>query len=118
MSCITQQQLEANFTGRALLSGGEQYFDIPTSFDFIESCGKNGFAVIGVEGFEIIEGKLAPRMDLIADFSELNAPIWSEFMDCANHSAISFAKEIENRSVLLGFTILSRSEWETERQSS
>lgn len=111
MPSITEQQLEALFGDRSLLRGRERYFDLSTSSDFIESCSENDFAIIGMEGFEMVEGALAPRMDLIADLSGLRAPTWSEFKEHANRSAKGFLKAINDREVLLNFTVVSRSEW-------
>ncbi|MDP3156562.1 MAG: hypothetical protein Q8N23_28075 [Archangium sp.] len=109
---ITEQQLEAFFADRSLLRVGERYFDLPTSSDFIEACIENDFAIIGIEGFEMVEGGIRPRMDLIADFSERDALTWSNLKDRANRSALAFRNAVTDHAVLLNFTVVNRTEWE------
>ncbi|MDP2269634.1 MAG: hypothetical protein Q8K32_02810 [Archangium sp.] len=109
---LTAQHLEALLADRSVLRGGERYFDLPTSSDFIEACIENDFAIIGIEGFEMVEGGIRPRMDLIADFSERDALTWSHLKDRANRSAIDFLSALNDPVVHLNFTVLSSSEWE------
>jgi hypothetical protein len=112
MSPITEQELQERFSDRSIRRGGERYFDVGVGSDYIDACVENDFAIIGIEGFDMVNDALAPRMDLIADFSELTAPTWREFKDHSIRSARAFVNQIHDSSVLLNFAVLSRSEWE------
>lgn len=113
MSKSAEQQLEARFSDRSVLRGRERYFDLATAPTYVEACEQSDLAIIGIEGFEIENETLTPRMDLIADFSKLaTLTTWPQLREQATWAAKEFLSQIRERQVFLNFTLLSRSEWE------
>jgi hypothetical protein len=113
MSRNLEQQLEARFADRSLYLGGERYFDLATAPTYVEACDESDLAIIGIEGFEIQNETVTPKMDLIADFSTLvTATTWLRLREQATRAAKEFLSQIRDRQIYVNFTLLSRSEWE------
>lgn len=95
--------------------GGELYFDLATGYELIEACRSGDFAIIGVEGFQVLAEGLRSKMDLIADFSALSAAPWAVFQESGSRFAKAFLDSIEDRAVIVTFVTLSRAETERKR---
>ena len=79
MPYYSEEQLQAMFKDYSIERNGEFYLDITSSQDFVSACSGNNFAILGIEGVEIIEQSINPRLDLIADFSTNLMNDWQEF---------------------------------------
>jgi len=49
--------------------------------EFLETCHLADLAILGVEGFEIKDKYLSPRLDIIADFSENIDANWDQYKE-------------------------------------
>ncbi|MBS0352037.1 MAG: hypothetical protein JSR33_12825 [Proteobacteria bacterium] len=72
-------QIEEKFKEYNLFQGGELYIRAPFLLEFIEECAKQNIAIIGIEGFKVINNQLEPKLDAIVDFSELTHADWETF---------------------------------------
>jgi hypothetical protein len=63
--------------------------------DFIQTSRRAGLAVIGIEGFHILQdGSIKPNMDEIADFSDIEAGIWDEYIEKCTEASVHFIKQM------------------------
>ena len=92
------------------VSGGEFYLAAAAVQRFLEACQGELLAVIGIEGFTLLDGKLMPDLDLIADFSSfLRADgTWEVLVRQTMHEARLFVGHIPPRpDRWLNFTLVS-----------
>lgn len=67
---------QSEFQGDKFRKGAETFIAADDALDFIEYCREHGFAVVGVEGFRELAGKIQPQMDMISGFN-FNDQEWS-----------------------------------------
>ena len=108
---VTEQDLREAFATRSLVRGGEQYFDRENAVAFMAACAENDLAPVGLEGFDVRGATVSPRLDQIADFSNLTAPSWTELKEKAVAAARAFLNQVEGSVTHFAVTLLSRSEW-------
>jgi hypothetical protein len=85
-------------------SGGTPLYDIAASEKLLASCKKHGIAVLGIEGFVLMNRGRYPKMDYIADFSSLVDR--DDFMDASIHSAYKFLELAKDeKNILFEFVL-------------
>lgn len=66
----------------------------------VQACKSGSFLILGIEAFRLAEGNIVPKIDLIADFSELISKQWDEACLEAARSAESYFGEAKGRTDL------------------
>ena len=100
-----------------LVSSGKRYVARKSLKYFIELCTEYDFAIIGIEGFQFSNKKIIPNMEYIADYSEITATSWEKYRETCNQSAIAFQEKIIiDASLFFEITILSKSEWASNKK--
>jgi hypothetical protein len=92
-------------------SGNEEYIERGSCVGFVQLLSDNNFAVIGIELFEVSDGKIRPLMDWIADWSQyiLNEK-GAEVEKCREWS-LKFLSSCPSGPHIYGnFTVLSHEE--------
>jgi len=96
----------------SICRGGEMYIRRRSVSKFINLCGQNNIAIVGIEGFNLSGEKIIPDMNLIADLSCSKGKIWSDYMQNCNDSTIMFFDQmIAESNLIFSFTLLSEHEW-------
>lgn len=72
---------------------------------FVALCKRHRFAIVGIEGFFVREGKAVPDMDAIADFSEIQD---DNVVDGSAQAAEDFFRNIEPLAILFDFVLAQR----------
>lgn len=76
--------------------GGEIFIPENRYLEFVKGCGEESFLIIGIEGFILEENKTIPRMDMIADFSNLTSVIdWDIAIERSFLSSHKFFESLE-----------------------
>lgn len=106
---LTKDLIYKQFSNLGINQGGDLYLDQPHSLQFIETCRRNGLAVIGIEAFTNREGSLTPQMDRIADFSTLKAESWDQFCEKCYEASLSFLQKMNPiQNIVINFTVLEK----------
>lgn len=109
---MDEEELIQRFAERGVNRGAEWFFSPSVCLELVDECERNSLAVVGIEGFKIVDSKVFPKVDLITDWSEIEATNWAAFV--AETSALSrkFIKtEVPTEDGLfLNLTILSQSD--------
>jgi len=92
---VTEQGLREAFAARSLVRGSEQYFAPGAALAFMDACTEHDLAPVGIEGFDVRRAEVSPRLDQIADFSELAAEPWTVFKEKALATARTFLEKSE-----------------------
>lgn len=107
-----------SFGDKVYRSGSEEYIQLDSCVDFVNMLCENKLAVIGVELFEISNGKVRPRMDWIGDWSEgINYENDTIFQECRDWTLQFLAKCPTGPFFFGNFTVLSEEEMRLRRQS-
>jgi fructose-1-phosphate kinase PfkB-like protein len=63
--------------------------------DFIKTSKRSGLAVIGIEGFHLLQnGSIKPNMDEIADFSDVEADVWEDYIEKCTTASENFIRQM------------------------
>jgi hypothetical protein len=110
------EHLRQELAGVTLVSGGEVYVPASAAPDALRICREQGFAILGVEGFEVLVDKVKPDLDLIADFSRLleGAGEWASLAARTHDEAQTFIQGVP-RSRYLNFTVVAEEEFRVGR---
>lgn len=109
---ISDAQPMADFQDRGIMQAGELYLPVREALAFVSHCEEAGLAVMGAEAFTRHEGRLEPRLDLIADASGLEAGTWRTFREKSNAFIRSFLEGMgAGEDVVINLTVLSEDEW-------
>ncbi len=83
------------FSDAGFVSGTEFYVRADAAAAYVDECARRGLVVLGLEAFDRQEGRLKPRLDLIADFSNLvdSKKAWSEAVATSHAEALQFLKD-------------------------
>lgn len=85
--------------------GNVPLFNIQDGIKLINFCEKHNIAVLGIEGFKIINDKRVPDLDYIADFSALMMVSGDNFPSVSRISALKFLNTIGNEEILIEFEL-------------
>lgn len=91
---------------------GAQLFDVALSKKVLDKCEEYDVAVLGIEGFIVLEGRRIPDMNCIADFSELIEIAGGDFPKCSRKAAIKFIEEFVDHDTLVEFVLVKFQEGE------
>jgi hypothetical protein len=81
-------------------AGGLQLIAAADAPAFLEACLTAHCQILGIEGFEILDGEVRPEMEAIADFSEIDDP------DQTVAEARRFLDAVEDQELAFEFTIV------------
>lgn len=101
------------FASSGIVSKGELYLPLEAARRIVERCREKSIVVLGVEAFELRLGKIHPRVDLIADFSEAldGSSGWIDTVTRTTRDALSFLDEVGHVAPTLhvNFTLKAKS---------
>ncbi len=108
---MTSEQFIEKYRVYSLFKSNEVFLPPVRAFEFIEESFKHGFAILGIDGIKIIDGKKHAPMEMIADFSSAirTSETWDVYREVCQRAAKEFlnlyAKE---PSVSFTFVLLSK----------
>ena len=89
---------------------------VDKAIEFLNDCHNNDLAVIGIDGFEIIKGFIKPRIDIIADFSNLEVHDWESYKKRCYSSALEFLQHFkEEANIGYMFVVIGRQEYDIQK---
>ena len=96
-------RLLLEFASTGVVSKGELYLPVDVARNLVGRCRERSIVILGVEAFELLDGKILPRLDLIADFSEAleTSTVWSETVTGTAVDAGRFLDEVERTAPAL-----------------
>jgi hypothetical protein len=85
----------------------EIFFRSDAVLKFIDWCDENDISIIGIEGFEVKEHSITPRLDMIADFSESlgRNDDWNLLREKLNQSARNFFVDSDIHGLVFNFVV-------------
>lgn len=94
--------------------GGGVYIPENRYLEFVKKCKEESFLIIGIEGFILEENKTIPRMDMIADFSNLTSVVdWDIAVERSSLSSHKFFESVEKLDNLyFNFVCITKDEAE------
>ncbi len=107
MNNMLNDSLKETF-GKAKESHGELYFPEEIVMDLIAWCDRHNIAILGIEGFEWSQGRITPKLDLIADYSSLfnTGKDWVEIKNRSVNLSKSFVElnKLKENNLFFNFT--------------
>jgi hypothetical protein len=79
--------IQQTLAGRTTCRGGTLYVEREAALDVVRLSRTHGIPILGFEGVIIEDATMTPRLDLIADFSELERRTTDEWADASARSA-------------------------------
>lgn len=89
-----------------ILWKGIPLFNIQDACKFLDLCEEFNIAVLGIEGFKIINDYRIPDMECIVDFSEIMESMKDDFPKYSRQCSLDFIKNYVNDDVLIEFEIV------------
>lgn len=100
----TETNLIKKYLDKGVLYGNELIIRKVFCDEFISSSKSLGLAVVGIEGFnQLKDGNMQPNMDEIADFSEIEANDWDEYLSFCTSAARNFIKHMLSKGESYGY---------------
>jgi hypothetical protein len=108
----TEQQLYEKYRLLGIVSGEELVLPTQYAQQLVDSCEESNLAIIGIDGFTILNGAIRPELGIIADFSSVQEGHWSKYRQRCNQAARRFLSNFRHQDNLsFSFTMLNREEW-------
>ena len=85
--------------------GGVELFNLELSREVLDACKKYDVAVLGIEGFRVLEDLRVPDMGCIVDFSTLIKNLGSGFPAYSRMAAREFIENFVDNEILLEFVL-------------
>ena len=86
-----EEKLLKKFESKGVYCGDELIVFKEFCRDYIYACKVSGFAVIGIEGFQLYEdGRVQPILDEISDFSDIEYSSFSDHIEECSRAANDF----------------------------
>jgi len=101
----TTDLIEQAFPDQTLRQGRSLYVQQATAFAVVRFCRDHGIAILGLEAFAADGRSLRPRLDRIADFSELEPTDWTRYVDATTRSAELVLSAWDEEALLVDFTL-------------
>jgi hypothetical protein len=101
-------RLLLEFSSSGLVSNGELYLPLEAARRLVERCREKSIAILGVEAFDVLAGKIRPRVDLIADFSDEFDRLsdWNETVARTTQDALSFLDAVAHGAPTLHLSFI------------
>lgn len=108
MGLIQMEDVDANELPikPTMLWGNAPIYNVSDGLNLIDYCGANGIAVLGLEGFSILDGKRVPDMNCVIDFSELQEIAGSDFSKKTVLISKSFVEGLGRADIYFEFTLV------------
>jgi len=114
----TEQQLYEKYRLLGIVSGEELVLPSRYAEQLVDSCEESNLAIIGIDGFTILNGAIRPELGIIADFSSVQEGHWSKYRQRCNQAAKRFLSNFQHRDNLsFSFTMLNREEWKQTKRA-
>ncbi len=108
-----EEKIFNTFRNVGIKSGEEILIPASHVLKFIETCKQYKVAVQGFEGFEVQSGEIIPRMDLIADFSEIKAKNWEGLFKKSHQHAYQILLPLcDLENLAFSFILMDKGEFE------
>ena len=109
---MTEAEIFNHFAAHGIKTKyGELYLPKAKALDFITACEENGLAIIGIEGFIIVDDSILPQTDLIADYSPSLSPRgtdWIDYSHRCNTAVLEFVQRANSqRNLYFTFVVMS-----------
>lgn len=111
-----EERVQAAFAHVCITSPqGEFYLPASAAAEYLDACSRAGLAIAGVEAFQRDGVNLKPRLDLIADFSELlatSSETWTTVAASSIGEALHFVRSVvgEQSALWLSFVAVAEAE--------
>lgn len=112
MIATSEARLREEMRPLGIERGGELYLPPVQALEFSRRCREASLCVVGVECFERAGENVRPRLDLVADWSDVDAATWAARVRACHASTVTFLQRLPAEPPLLvTLTVLAEDEW-------
>ncbi len=113
------EALNALFASRSAVAAEEPFLARDDALEYVNECERLDLAILGIEGFALLDRGLQCDGDLLRDYGKLHAATWDEFRAASNAAARAFLSgSTGERNRVFNLMPCSREWWERRRRGT